>query len=83
MAPVASTGSVGRECLDHLLIPYEGQLRRALREYCGYFNAARPHQGLGQAIPGAPGPAPRSRSAAPIMAIPILGDLHHDYRRAS
>ena len=76
-------GSVRRECLDHLLILNEGQLRRAFREYCAYFNAARPHQGLGQAIPGAPGPALRSRSAAPIVAIPILGGLHHDYRRAS
>jgi transposase InsO family protein len=76
-------GSVRRECLDHLLILHEGHLRRALREYCAYFNAARPHQGLGQAIPGAPGPALRLRSAAPIVAIPILGGLHHDYRRAS
>ncbi len=76
-------GSVRRECLDHLLILHEGQLRRALREYSEYFNAARPHQGIGQVIPGAPGPAPRSRSAAPIVSIPILGGLHHDYRRAS
>ena len=76
-------GSVRRECLDHLLILHEGHLRHALREYCAYFNAARPHQGLGQAIPGTPGPALRSRSAAPIVAIPILGGLHHDYRRAS
>jgi putative transposase len=76
-------GSVRRECLDHLLLLHAGQLRRALREYCEYFTAARPHQGLGQAIPGAPGPAPLSRSASPIVSIPILGGLHHDYRRAS
>ena len=76
-------GGVRRECLDHLLILHEGQLRRVLREYCEYFNAARPHQGLGQAIPGAPRPPPLTRSAAPIVSIPILGGLHHDYRRAS
>ena len=76
-------GSVRHECFDHLLILHEGQLRRALSEYWAYYNAARPHQGLGQAIPGAPGPTPRSRSAAPGVAIPILGGLHHDYRRAS
>jgi putative transposase len=76
-------GSVRRECLDHLLILHAGQLRRALREYCAYYNAARPHQGLKQAIPGAPRPAPRSPWAAPIVSIPILGGLHHDYRRAS
>ncbi len=76
-------GSVRRECLDHLLILHAGQLHRTLREYCAYFNAARPHQGLGQAIPGAPGPTPLMRSAAPIVSFPILGGLHHDYRRAS
>jgi putative transposase len=76
-------GSVRRECLDHLLILHEGHLRRALREYCAYFNAARPHQGLGQALPRASGPPPLSRSAAPIVASPILSGLHHDYRRAS
>ena len=76
-------GSVRRACLDHLLLLHAGQLRRVLRQYCAYYNAARPHQGLGQAIPGAPGPAPRSRSAAPIVSIPILSGLHHDYRRAS
>jgi putative transposase len=76
-------GSVRRDCLDHLLILHAGQLRRALREYCAYYNAARPHQGLGQAIPGAPGPTPLTPSAGPIVAIPILGGLHHDYRRAS
>ncbi len=76
-------GSVQRECLDHLLILGEGHLRRVLREYVAYFNAARPHQGIGQAIPDAPGPAPPSRSVAPIVAVPILGGLHHDYRRAA
>jgi hypothetical protein len=76
-------GSVRRECLDHLLILHAGQLHRALREYGAYFNDARPHQGLGQAIPGAPGPPSLTHSAAPIMSIPILGGLHHDYRRAS
>ena len=76
-------GSVRRECLDHLLVLGEGHLRRVRREYVAYFNAARPHQGIGQAIPDAPGPAPPSRSVAPIRAIPVLGGLHHDYRRAA
>ncbi len=76
-------GSVRRECLDHLLILHEGQLRRALRAYCAYFNAARPHQGLVQAIPSAPGPAPLARPATPVVSVPILGGLHHDYRRVS
>jgi len=75
-------GSVRRECLDHLLILGEGHLQRVLREYVAYFNTARPHQGVGQTIPSALGPPP-SRPAAPIVSIPVLGGLHHDYRRAA
>ncbi len=76
-------GSVRRECLDHTLVLGEGHLRRVLREYVAYFNAARPHQGIGQAIPDAPRPAPPSHSVAPIVAIPVMGGLHHDYRWAA
>ena len=76
-------GSVRRECLDHVLVLGERHLRRVLREYVAYFNAARPHQGIGQVIPDAPSPAPPSRSVAPIVALPVLGGLHHDYRRAA
>ena len=75
-------GSVRRECLDHLLIFGERHLRRALHEYVDYFNRARPHQGLGQAIPGAaPPPGPQAQGPGRIVAVPILGGLHHDYRR--
>jgi putative transposase len=76
-------GSVRRECLDHVIILGEGQLRRILREYVAYFNAARPHQGIGQALPGAAGPTSPCRANAPIVALPVLGGLHHDYGRAA
>jgi len=76
-------GSVRRECLDHLLILHERQLCRVLRAYCAYFNTARPHQGIGQAIPEATGHVAMRHPAAPIVSIPILGGLHHDYRRAA
>lgn len=78
-------GSVRRECLDHVLILGEEHLHGLLREYIAeYFNVARPHQGIEQQIPGAVGtstaqPAPTGR----IVARPILGGLHHDYRRAA
>jgi transposase InsO family protein len=36
-------GSVRRECLDHILILNERQLRKIIAEYVGYFNHARPH----------------------------------------
>ena len=44
-------GSVRRECLDHMLIFNERQLRRFLKEYVRYFNRAHPHQGLAGKIP--------------------------------
>jgi len=78
-------GSVRRECLDHVLILGEDHLRRVLREYVHeYFNVARPHQGLGQQIPGAGGMPPREPDPdGRIVAKPVLGGLHHDYRRAA
>ena len=76
-------GSVRRECLDHVLVLGEGHLRRVLREYVRYFNAARPHQGIGQGIPSTPVRVPASDPAVPIVAFPVLGGLHHDYHRAA
>jgi hypothetical protein len=49
-----------------------------------YFNQARPHQGIQQQIP-----EPRSTSHSShdtgdkMIAVPILGGLHHDYQRVS
>jgi hypothetical protein len=47
-----------------------------------YFNTSRPHQGLGQRIPV---PAARQLCSEPnkIVAVPVLGGLHHDYRMAA
>jgi putative transposase len=76
-------GSVRRECLDHIVILSEAHLRHVVAEYSfGYFNTARPHQGIGQRIlgPGERAPGPRARS---VIVIPVLGGLHHDYRAAA
>ncbi len=77
-------GSVRRECLDHLLILSERHLVRVLRAYSTYFNTARPHQGLGQALPE-PAVAGNSVSAAhaSVRTISVLGGLHHDYQRVA
>jgi transposase InsO family protein len=75
--------SVRRECLDHVLVLGEGHLRRVLREYAAYFNTARPHQGIGQTVPDARGMASPASPSAPIVSIPVLGGLHHTYRRAA
>jgi transposase InsO family protein len=45
--------SLRQECLDHFIIFTWTQLRRIVKEYIGYYNDYRPHQGLG----GSKGPA--------------------------
>jgi len=78
-------GSVRRECLDHLLILSEHHLRRVLKEYVAYFNRARPHQGIGQRVPAVPKVKMGLSGGDPgsVIALPVLGGLHHDYRRAA
>jgi putative transposase len=77
-------GSIRRECLDHFLIFHEKQLYRILMAYVAYFNQARPHQGLGQQIPE---PlvlsAPLSLQPNQVIAVQVLGGLHHNYQRAA
>jgi len=75
-------GSVRRECLDQLFMLGERHLARTLREYSAYFNRARPHQGLGQALPEAL-PAGTRRREGPVRAVPVLGGLHHTYEPAA
>jgi putative transposase len=77
-------GSVRRECLDHLLILHERQLQHALNAYIHYFNQARPHQGIRQQIPEPKaGCVPSDPQGGKILSLPILGGLHHDYRRSA
>jgi len=77
-------GSVRRECLDHLLILQEKQLHRVLHAYVVYFNRARPHQGIQQQIPGQKaGSMLSSHGCGKVISFPVLGGLHHDYRRSA
>ena len=71
-------GSLRRECLDHIIILGEGHLRCTLKEYANYFNRARPHQGIGQSIPCPHESLPHNGR---VISLPVLGSLHHDYRR--
>jgi putative transposase len=77
-------GSVRRECLDHFFIFHEKQIFRLLQAYAVYFNQARPHQGIRQRIPDPPVlSAPASSPPNQVIAVPVLGGLHHDYQRAA
>jgi Integrase core domain len=43
--------SARSECLDHLIVFSEANLRRVLSAYVTYYNRWRPHRSLGQAAP--------------------------------
>jgi putative transposase len=73
-------GSVRRECLDHVIILSQRHLLAVLAEYIGYFNSARPHQSLDQNVPSG---VRLSAHGPRLVAVPVLGGLHHDYRRAA
>jgi hypothetical protein len=64
-----------------MIVLDDRHLGRIVGEYKGYFNEARPHQGIGQQIPGKPAVA--IDITKPIIAKPLLGCLHRDYRRAA
>ncbi len=74
-------GSIRRECLDHLIIIGEDQLRRILHDYLDYYHNSRPHQALERNSP-----IPREIEApakGKVISIPQIGGLHHRYRRAA
>jgi len=66
-------GSVRRACLDHVL-----------HAYGEYFNRARPHQGIRQQVPqGEVTSVPPDQRSDRIISVPVLGGLHHTYRRVA
>jgi len=74
-------GSIRRECLNHVIIFNERHLLRQLKSYCTYYHEARTHLSLDKQ-------SPIPRSIAPpeqgkVVAIPHVGGLHHEYRRAA
>jgi putative transposase len=80
-------GSIRRECLDYCIPLHELHLRRLLREWVRHYNTGRPHRSLGPGIPeqmhrGADSHrrADEPCRASRVIAKPILGGLHHEYR---
>jgi putative transposase len=81
-------GTLRRECLDFVIPLTEDHLRRLLHEWAAHYNRGRPHMSLGPGIPQPSSSLPvllcehRHRWPKPyhVVARPILGGLHHDYR---
>jgi putative transposase len=78
-------GTVRRECLDWMILVNERHLRRVLQEWVAHYNRGRPHSSLGPGIPDGPAITPvlsghRIREGHGVVAPPILGGLHHEYR---
>jgi putative transposase len=80
-------GSIRRECLDYLIPLNEKHLRRTLKQWVDHYNRGRPHSSLGPGIPGPPRGLPQEAPSLyrippnyGVLAKPILGGLHHEYR---
>lgn len=81
LPPIYPTGGVPLHRSYKLL--YE-QLHRVLHADVEYFNEARPHQGLHQQVPqGAAACLPSAQADERIISVPVLGGLHHEYRRVA
>jgi hypothetical protein len=75
-------GSIRRECLDHVIIFSERQLRRVLKGYFEYYHGSRTHLGLEKDCP-TPRPI-EPPDLGFVSADPMVGGLHHRYfRRAA
>jgi putative transposase len=72
--------SAREECLDRVLIVGEGHLRRVMKEYIGYYNQARPHQGIEQHCPI---PMASVRKDGLVKRRDVLGGIIHDYQRVA
>ena len=70
-------GSIRCECLDHLVVFGEADLRRVLKSYASYYNSVRTHLSLNKNAPL----FRRRQTVGNIVSIPILGGLHHQYVR--
>ena len=72
-------GTIRRDCLDHVIVVGEQQLRCILRKYLEYYHGSRTHLALGKDAP-----EPRKRESTDggnVIALPMVGGLHHRYTR--
>jgi transposase InsO family protein len=71
--------SLRRDCLDHVILINERQLRRVIRSYVDYYHADRTHLGLEKDAPEKR--QIERREMGEVVAFPRVGGLHHRYTR--
>ncbi len=72
-------GTIRRECLDHMIVFNERCLYRHLKSFVDYYHRSRTHLALEK-----DSPEPRTiqpPASGRIIAIPLMGGLHHRYER--
>jgi len=74
-------GSIRRECLDHVIVLGEEHLRRIPGSYFRYYHESRTHLSLDRNAPQPRDVEPPSKGD--VVAIPLVGGLHHRYTRAA
>ena len=74
-------GSIKSECLQHVIVINERHLKRILRSYLKYYHESRTHLSLDRNSPIKRDVEPREQGR--VVAIPMVGRLHHRYRRAA
>jgi len=72
-------GSIRRDCLDHVIVLGEGQLKRVLSEYTDYYNRVRTHLSLEKDAPETR--ASQTPEQGRVINFPRVGGLHHEYSR--
>ena len=72
-------GSIRRECLNHVIVLAERQLKRILSEYVDYYNSVRTHLSLDKDAPNSR--EKKSPDVGKIVCIRRVGGLHHEYTR--
>lgn len=70
-------GSIRRECLDHVLVGNERQLRRVLTHYFVYYHRWRTHLSLEMDAPD----RREVRTTGNVLEVEELAGLHHHYER--
>jgi transposase InsO family protein len=77
-------GTLRSELLDHVIVLNERHLERLLAEFIeSYYHTERPHQGRDGDTPAPHARPPEFTGPTTLVATPVLGGLHHTYRRVA